>query len=103
MNLTAFSCETDADGIVLLTWDMPGRSMNVITQDVMRELGEVVDHVASDAAIKGCVITSGKATFSGGADLAMLEALGVDFARNAKANGYEVAMRGFFDASSTLS
>ena len=26
-----FRFETDADGIALLTWDMPGRSMNVIT------------------------------------------------------------------------
>ena len=31
MNLTNFRFETDADGIALATWDMPGRSMNVIT------------------------------------------------------------------------
>ena len=29
MNLKNFRFETDADGIALVTWDMPGRSMNV--------------------------------------------------------------------------
>ena len=29
MKLTNFRFETDADGIALVTWDMPGRSMNV--------------------------------------------------------------------------
>ena len=60
MNLQNFRFETDADGIALLTWDMPDRSMNVITLDVMHELEQVIDTVASDAAIKGCVIASGK-------------------------------------------
>ena len=31
MDLTNFRFEIDADGIALATWDMPGRSMNVIT------------------------------------------------------------------------
>ena len=60
MNLTNFRLETDADGIALLTWDMPGKSMNVIDMDVIRELGEAVDHVVATEAIKGCVVTSGK-------------------------------------------
>ena len=33
-----FRFEIDADGIALATWDMPGRSMNVITPEVMDEL-----------------------------------------------------------------
>ena len=73
MNLTNFRFETDPDGIALLTWDMPSRSMNVITPQVIDELEQVIDHVAADASIKGCVITSGKETFSGGADLSMLQ------------------------------
>ena len=75
MNLTNFRFETDADGIAVATWDMPGRSMNVITPQVMEELNQVVDKVASDEAIKGCVIVSGKESFSGGADLTMLQGL----------------------------
>ena len=53
MNLVNFRFETDADGIATLTWDMPERSMNVITPQVMEELNQVVDKVAGDEAIKG--------------------------------------------------
>ncbi|HEY8578913.1 MAG TPA: hypothetical protein VIL72_03445, partial [Beijerinckiaceae bacterium] len=66
MNLSNFRFETDADSVALLTWDMPGRSMNVITEEVMAELDAVIDAVAADAAVKGCVIASGKEAFSGG-------------------------------------
>ena len=38
MDLTNFRTETDADGVTLATWDVPGRSMNVITPQVMDEL-----------------------------------------------------------------
>ncbi|MCZ8186921.1 MAG: 3-hydroxyacyl-CoA dehydrogenase NAD-binding domain-containing protein [Beijerinckiaceae bacterium] len=103
MKLENFRFETDSDGIALLTWDMPGRSMNVITEAVMAELGQVVDHVAGAEAIKGCVIVSGKEAFSGGADLTMLQGLGGEFRRLAKTKGEEEAMAFFFEASSRLS
>ncbi len=64
--------EVDSDGIALLTIDLPGRSMNVINGDVSRELTELIEKVASDPAIKGAVITSGKPAFLAGADLDML-------------------------------
>src|SRR5688572_33256674 len=73
MSHTNFTIDMDADGIALVTWDMPGRSMNVFTEEVMRELDAIVDEVAGDTGIKGAVITSGKDSFSGGADLAMLQ------------------------------
>lgn len=73
MTYKNFTVETDADGIALVTWDMPDRSMNVFTEEVMRELDSIVDHVTGDAAVKGAVITSGKDTFSGGADITMLQ------------------------------
>ena len=34
-----FTIETDADGIALVTWDMPGKSMNVIDQSVVDDFG----------------------------------------------------------------
>jgi 3-hydroxyacyl-CoA dehydrogenase/enoyl-CoA hydratase/3-hydroxybutyryl-CoA epimerase len=68
-----FSYAVDADGIAVVTWDMPDRSMNVFTEEVMDELEKIVDEVAADAAVKGAVITSGKDSFSGGADLNMLK------------------------------
>lgn len=103
MSDSNFKVDIDADGIALVTWDMPGKSMNVIDQEVIAELDRIVERVASDAAIKGAVITSGKETFSGGADLAMLQGLGKAFEEFARTQGREVAMRYFFDESRKLS
>ena len=103
MNLVNFRFETDADGIATLTWDMPERSMNVITPQVMEELSQVVNKVASDEAIKGCVIVSGKEAFSGGADLTMLQGLRDLYVRLAKEQGEQIAMQRFFDESRKLS
>src|SRR3954465_4167384 len=103
MDLQNFRFEVDQDGVALATWDMPGRSMNVITPEVMAELSEIVERVASDAAVKGCIVTSGKDTFSGGADLTMLQGLGAEYARLAKERGEEEAMRFFFEESRRLS
>src|SRR5918997_4505091 len=103
MDLTNFRFETDADGIALATWDMPGRSMNVITAEVMDELSQLIDKVAGDEAIKGCVITSGKDAFSGGADLTMLQGLGALYRKLAKDKGEEAAIQTFFEESRRLS
>ena len=70
-----FKIDVDADGIALVTFDVPGRSMNTITTKVMAELPELVERLKTDAAIKGAVLTSGKATgFCAGADLTELSA-----------------------------
>ena len=103
MNLQNFKFETGADGVALLTWDMPGRSMNVITEAVMDELAQVVDAVKNDAAIKGCVITSGKSAFSGGADLSMLQQSAALFEKSLKTHGEEVAKKEFFEGARRLS
>ncbi len=75
MTYKNFTVETDADGIALVTWDMPGKSMNVFTEEVMDELNAIVDAVVADGAVKGAVITSGKSSFSGGADLSMIKSM----------------------------
>lgn len=65
-----FKIDVDADGIALVTFDVPGRSMNTLTSGVMKEIPEWVERVKADEAIKGVVLTSGKATgFCAGADL----------------------------------
>jgi 3-hydroxyacyl-CoA dehydrogenase/enoyl-CoA hydratase/3-hydroxybutyryl-CoA epimerase len=70
MNLETFKFDIDADGIALATFDVPGRSMNTLTAQVIKELALIADEVASNAAIKGLVFTSGKASgFCAGADL----------------------------------
>ena len=103
MNLTTFRFEIDPDGIAVATWDMPGRSMNVITTDVIAELAGIVERVASDPALKGCVVTSGKESFSGGADPTMIHGLGAEYARLAREKGEEEAMGFFFEESRKLS
>ncbi len=70
-----FRLDRGADGILTVTWDMPGRSMNVFDLAAIEELEAVVTEIASDADVTGAIITSGKETFSGGADLNMLDGL----------------------------
>ncbi|MBV9289777.1 MAG: enoyl-CoA hydratase/isomerase family protein, partial [Hyphomicrobiales bacterium] len=103
MNLVHFRFETDADGVALVTWDSPGRSMNVITPEVIAELARIVERIASDAAIKGAVVTSGKDGFAGGADLTMLKTAGDQFARLEQSEGKQAAMRAFVDKVKELS
>ncbi|WP_321396562.1 3-hydroxyacyl-CoA dehydrogenase NAD-binding domain-containing protein [Emcibacter sp.] len=65
--------EVDADGIALLAIDVPGKSMNVITQDFMSDLEGLIGKISSDDNVKGAVITSAKpAGFVAGADLSMM-------------------------------
>ncbi|HEX3809351.1 MAG TPA: 3-hydroxyacyl-CoA dehydrogenase NAD-binding domain-containing protein [Rhizomicrobium sp.] len=74
MELKNFKWDQDADGIVTIAWDVPGRTMNVLTGSVIAELMSVADKVASDATIKGLIITSGKTTgFCAGAALDEME------------------------------
>src|SRR5580704_15433295 len=87
-----FKLDVDGDGIALVTWDSPGRSMNVIDPKVMEELSAIVEQVAREAEIKGAVITSGKEAFSAGADLTLLESLSRVFADAAKTKGPEAAV-----------
>jgi 3-hydroxyacyl-CoA dehydrogenase/enoyl-CoA hydratase/3-hydroxybutyryl-CoA epimerase len=98
-----FKLDVDADGIALVTWDMPGKSMNVIDMDVIAELETVVEKVKSDAAIKGAVVTSGKDTFGGGADLTMLERQRNDYQATLKSKGEEAAAALVFERSRKLS
>jgi 3-hydroxyacyl-CoA dehydrogenase / enoyl-CoA hydratase / 3-hydroxybutyryl-CoA epimerase len=67
-----FTLEIDNDGIALVTFDSPGKSMNVISAEVMDDFDALTARIASDDAIKGVVITSGKAAFCAGADLSEL-------------------------------
>src|SRR4051812_16726075 len=68
---TNFTVDTDADGIALVTWDMKDKSMNVFTMEVMEEFDGLIDDMTADGEVKGVVFTSGKSSFSGGADLTM--------------------------------
>jgi 3-hydroxyacyl-CoA dehydrogenase / enoyl-CoA hydratase / 3-hydroxybutyryl-CoA epimerase len=97
MTFTNFTLDVDADGIALVTWDMPGKSMNVIDANVGEELAAIVEKVATDPAIKGAVITSGKDSFCGGADLSMLETQNRTYAELKKSQGEEAANARLFE------
>ena len=103
MTYINFKLDTDADGIVLITWDAPSRSMNVIDLNVIDELSDIVETVAGDRAIRGAVITSGKEAFCAGADLTMLEASMQTFAERVTAGGEEAAATALFENSRKLS
>jgi 3-hydroxyacyl-CoA dehydrogenase/enoyl-CoA hydratase/3-hydroxybutyryl-CoA epimerase len=103
MPYTNFTLDTDADGIALVTWDMPGRSMNLLDVKTIEELAAIVEQVIADATVKGVVVTSGKDTFSGGADLTLLESLGRTFTDVAKTQGEEAAAAKLFEESRKLS
>jgi 3-hydroxyacyl-CoA dehydrogenase/enoyl-CoA hydratase/3-hydroxybutyryl-CoA epimerase len=103
MTYVNFKLDTDADGIALVTWDAPGRTMNVIDLKVIEELSDIVEKVAADAAIKGAVITSGKESFCAGADLTMLEMLSRSFTDMANARGEEAAIASLMDEGAKLS
>ncbi len=72
-----FTFEIDDSGIALVIFDSPGRSMNVLSSEVVAELAGIAETFSTDDAIKGAVITSGKAAFCAGADL---EEMGGHFA-----------------------
>lgn len=59
----------DQDGIALLTIDLPGKSMNVLTPELMEDLDQLSRRAAGDDVVKGIVITSGKKAFIAGADI----------------------------------
>ncbi|WP_076867039.1 FAD-dependent oxidoreductase [Bradyrhizobium mercantei] len=98
-----FKFDVDADGIALVTWDIPGRSMNVFDEVSTQEIGEIIKQTTSDPAIKGVVITSAKEAFCAGADLSMLEGMNRSYAQLFKEKGEEAANQMLFEQSRQMS
>lgn len=97
MTYVNFDLNTDQDGVALLIWDMPERSMNVFTEEVMNELDAIINAVVADDQIKGVVFTSGKPdSFSGGADITMLKKM-FDIIQTEKAKDPEKATQMLFE------
>ena len=91
MSFANFTLEVGGDGIALVTWTMPGRSMNLIDAATTAELSAIIDQAAADAAVKGVVITSGKDSFCAGADLAILQTMRRLYAETVAAQGEDAA------------
>ena len=73
--MTDFHYKLDDDGVAIITWDCPDKSMNVMSEAGFRELNDHIDTVLGDDTVKGAVITSGKADFAGGMDLNVLASI----------------------------
>ena len=58
--MTDFTMEKGADGVAIITWDVPGKSMNVMSMEAWPLLDSLIDEALADDAVKGVVITSGK-------------------------------------------
>lgn len=89
--MTDFTMEKGADGVAIITWDVPGKSMNVLSMDGAAALGGLIDDALADEAVKGIVITSGKKDFAAGMDLKVIAGM-------KDANGAQ----GVFDGVMTL-
>ncbi|HEU0223459.1 MAG TPA: 3-hydroxyacyl-CoA dehydrogenase NAD-binding domain-containing protein [Paracoccaceae bacterium] len=70
--MTIFHYSVDADGVATIAWDLPGRSMNVMTFEGLNELEACIDRALADPAVKGIILTSAKRDFAGGMDLSVL-------------------------------
>lgn len=64
--------QRDVDNIVTLTIDMPGRSMNVLNEELTAPLMDAIVAIEADPAIAGIILTSGKKEFLAGADIEKL-------------------------------
>jgi len=103
MNLTRFTLEVGSDGIALVTWNMPGRSMNLIDATTTAELSAIVEQIAADAAVNGVVVTSGKDSFCAGADLAILQTMNRLYEETIATQGEDAANALLFAESSKFS
>jgi 3-hydroxyacyl-CoA dehydrogenase/enoyl-CoA hydratase/3-hydroxybutyryl-CoA epimerase len=79
----------DDNHIAVITFDLPNKSMNVLTEQGIAEFKNHVETAISDDKVKGIVITSGKKDFLGGVDLSMLNSLCDPFSRTPKQNRTE--------------
>ncbi len=92
-----FKTELDADGILLCTFDVPGKTMNTFTKAALADLETIANRAKNEAEIKGVVLTSGKTTgFCAGADLE--EMLGGAWETGADLEG-EAKLKASFDAA----
>ncbi|HEX8601930.1 MAG TPA: 3-hydroxyacyl-CoA dehydrogenase NAD-binding domain-containing protein [Pseudoduganella sp.] len=67
--MTNLKFDIDADGVALISIDLPDRPVNVFTPALTADLAAAVERVIATPGIKGAVLTSAKAGFIAGADL----------------------------------
>jgi 3-hydroxyacyl-CoA dehydrogenase / enoyl-CoA hydratase / 3-hydroxybutyryl-CoA epimerase len=61
--------ESDGDGIATITWDAPGRPVNVLNAASIGAFAAAVRRALDDDAVRGAIVASAKSGFIVGADL----------------------------------
>ncbi len=74
MSAETFSWQKDADGIAVITMDVPGESMNTLRDSFNEEVMTLLAAIRDDSRVRGVVLISGKPdSFIAGADIGMLD------------------------------
>jgi len=82
-----------SDNILTVTIHRPDK-LNAINKDVMSELGEVVNEIYDNAAIRSAIITgSGQKAFVAGADISEFQGLSIEEGRALSSKGHAVFNR----------
>ncbi len=64
------------EGVCVVTWDEPGKSVNAFSVPIIQDLEAIVDAVLARPDLRGLVITSGKEKcFAAGVDVSIFESL----------------------------
>jgi len=101
-DLSQFGIERASNGIVHLVFDCPGRTMNVFSEDAIRDLGLFAEWLHT-ADVRGVVVRSGKPTgFCAGADLSELGAAYDMIMAARPADRFDLAYNHFFRLSHAL-
>lgn len=100
--LTQFRVERQANGLVHLVFDCPGKTMNVFSNKAIKELGAFAEWLhRSD--VKGVVVRSGKDTaFCAGADLTELGVAYDMIVAAPAADRFDIAFNHFFPLSHAI-
>ncbi|MDF1621469.1 3-hydroxyacyl-CoA dehydrogenase NAD-binding domain-containing protein [Pseudothioclava nitratireducens] len=88
-----FTYELGTDGVAVITWDVPEKSMNVMSLEGFALLDSFIDKALADDAVKGVVITSGKPDFAGGMDLNVIAKMKEDAGAEPAKGLYEGVMQ----------
>lgn len=89
-----FTYAVDADGVATIAWDVPGKSMNVLTREAFSLVESMIDDALSDETVKGVIITSGKKDFAGGMDLNTLAVVAAEAGDNPAPALFDFIMNG---------
>ncbi len=70
--MSEFSLQVGTDEIAVIRWDVPEKTLNILTLKGLEELEIIVENLLFDRKVKGVIITSGKKDFAAGMDLNVL-------------------------------